>query len=110
MSFLTMNDLAAPLGLLRLLAADFAGLPAVNVDVSTIFPNTLELVSHDDFGAFEAWRSALGIEADSVSYAEQSGGQTRVLQAETDHTGVRLRLTAYSHSHSHQDNAGEVAA
>ncbi|MEU5543569.1 hypothetical protein AB0G85_14410 [Streptomyces sioyaensis] len=108
MTSLTMNDLAAPLGLLRLLAADFAGLPAVNVDVSTIFPNTLELISHDDFGAFEAWRSALDIDAGSVSYAEQSGGRTRVLKAETKHTGVRLCLTAYSHTHQHTE--GEVGA
>ncbi|MFJ9416222.1 hypothetical protein ACIRPT_18860 [Streptomyces sp. NPDC101227] len=108
MTSLTMNDLAAPLGLLRLLAVDFSGLPAMNVDVSTIFPNTLELISHDDFGAFEAWRSALGIEADSVSYAEQSGGRTRVLKAETNHTGVRLCLVAYTHSHQHSE--GEWAA
>ncbi|MFG2137289.1 hypothetical protein [Streptomyces sp. NPDC048650] len=92
----TMNDLAAPLRLLRLLATDFPDLPAMNVDVSTLFPDRLELVSHDDFGTFEAWRAAVGILPESVTYAEQSAGRTRVLRAATDYAGVRLSLIAYS--------------
>ncbi|MCZ0995307.1 hypothetical protein O1L44_22505 [Streptomyces noursei] len=94
-----MSDLVAPLQLLRLLAADFPGLPAMNVEVSTLFPKMLELISHDDFGAFEEWRAALGVRPDAVSYAEQSAGRTRVLRAETDYAGVCLRLTAYSGTH-----------
>ncbi|MFJ5802974.1 hypothetical protein [Streptomyces decoyicus] len=96
---LTMADLATPLRLLRLLAVDHPDLPAVNVDVSTIFPNQLELVSHDDFHAFEAWRSALGIQPETITYAEQSGGRTRLLRAAVDYAGARLCLVAYSSTH-----------
>ncbi|MEK2475535.1 hypothetical protein [Streptomyces noursei] len=105
-----MSDLAVPLRALRLLAADFPGLPAMNVDVSTLFPNQLELVSHDGFGEFEAWRSALGIRSESVEYTEQSGGRTRVLRAETDYSGARLRLTAYSTTHQHAEGAADLTA
>lgn len=98
----TMNDLAAPLRLLRLPATDFPDLPAVNVDVSTIFPDQLELRSHDDFGTFEAWREAVGILPESVTYAEQSAGRTRVLRAATDYAGARLSLIAYSVNPGHE--------
>ncbi|MFG2529259.1 hypothetical protein [Streptomyces sp. NPDC048516] len=99
----TMSDLAAPLRLLRLLATDFPDLPAMNVDVSTLFPDQLELVSHDGFGTFEAWRAAVGILPESVTYAEQSEGQTRVLRAATDYAGTRLSLIAYSANPAHED-------
>ncbi|WP_148588849.1 hypothetical protein [Streptomyces sp. WAC01526] len=106
MSNQTMSDIAAPLRLLRLLAADFPDLPAMNVDVSTIFPDQLELVSHDDFGAFEAWRSVLGIQPETVTYGEQSEGRTRVLRAAVDYGGARLSLVAYSTVPGHE--GGEV--
>ncbi|WP_405837793.1 hypothetical protein OG528_10330 [Streptomyces platensis] len=106
MSTQTMSDIAAPLRLLRLLAADHPDLPAMNVDVSTIFPNQLELVSHDDFGAFEAWRQAAGISSETVTYAEQSQGRTRVLRAAVDYGGARLSLVAYSTVPGHE--RGEV--
>lgn len=105
-----LSDLAAPLRVLRLLAADFPGLPAVNVDVSTIYPDQLELVSHGDFGVFEAWRSALGILPESVEYHEQSGGRTRVLRADIDYAGARLCLVAYSRTHQHSEAATDLPA
>ncbi|MFG2284835.1 hypothetical protein ACGFOU_01935 [Streptomyces sp. NPDC048595] len=96
MSTPVMNDLAAPMRALRLLAADFPELPAVNVNVCTFAPDQLELVSHDNLGAFEAWREAAGILPESVTYKEQSEGRTRVLCASTDYAGVHLRLVGFS--------------
>ncbi|MFD8964398.1 hypothetical protein ACFV0C_05225 [Streptomyces sp. NPDC059568] len=103
MSTPTMNDIAAPLTALRLLATDFPTLPAATVGVSTIFPNRLDLSFHDDFAAFEAWRSALGIDSDTVTYDEQSSGRTRVLTVWADYAGARLRLTGYT---AHPDHIG----
>ncbi|MGW6743243.1 hypothetical protein ACWGDX_21380 [Streptomyces sp. NPDC055025] len=103
MSTPTMTDIAAPLAALRLLAADFPTLPAASVGVSTIFPNRLELSFHGDFAAFEAWRSALGIDSGTVAYGEQSGGRTRVLTVWGDYAGARLRLTGYT---AHPDHVG----
>ncbi|MEV0036586.1 hypothetical protein [Streptomyces sp. NPDC050804] len=103
MSAPTMNDIAAPLAALRLLTADFPTLPAADVGVSTIFPNRLELSFHEDFPAFEAWRSALGIDSDTVTYAEQSSGRTRVLTVWADYAGARLRLIGYT---AHPDHMG----
>ncbi|WP_043265369.1 hypothetical protein [Streptomyces sp. CT34] len=96
MTALTMKDLAAPLHALRLLAWDFPGLPAMDVVMSTVVPNELELASHDDFGAFEAWREALGILPESVTCREQGAGRTRVLRAAVDFDGVRLTLIGFS--------------
>ncbi|MFD5784807.1 hypothetical protein [Streptomyces sp. NPDC126933] len=103
MSAQTMSDVAVPLRALRLLAADFPALPAATVGVSTIFPDRLDVSFHDDFGAFEAWRSALGIDPATVTYGEQSGGRTRVLTAWADYVGARLRLVGYS---THPDHLG----
>ncbi|MFB6983969.1 hypothetical protein [Streptomyces scopuliridis] len=99
----TMTDIAAPLAALRLLAADFPALPAAHVEVSTIFPERLSLSFHDDFAAFEAWRSALGILPDTVTYDEQSGGRTRVLTTSADYAGAHLRLIGYT---THPDHIG----
>ncbi|MGG7574749.1 hypothetical protein [Streptomyces sirii] len=101
MSTLTMNDLAAPLRALRLLTADFPDLPAVNVDVSRHYPGRLELSCHDDLGTFEAWREAVGIPPESVTYKEQSAGCTRVLRAATDYAGVHLSLVGFSETPGH---------
>ncbi|MFI9353142.1 hypothetical protein [Streptomyces lydicus] len=96
MSALTMNGLVAPVRALGLLAADFPDLPAVNVNVSTIYPGRLEVVSYDDLGVFEVWREAVGILPESVTYNEQSAGRTRVLKASIDYAGVHLRLVGFS--------------
>ncbi|SOE13671.1 hypothetical protein SAMN06272775_4647 [Streptomyces sp. 2323.1] len=105
MSAVTMSDLAMPLHVLRLLAWDFPGLPAMDVQVSPIFPNELELASYGDFGAFEAWREALGIRPESVTYREQTAGRTRVLRAAVDVDGVRVCLIGFSAVVSFQDTA-----
>ncbi|MCM2392507.1 hypothetical protein [Streptomyces albipurpureus] len=92
---LTLTALAAPLRLLRVLAADFPNLPAPDVDVSTVFPDHLRLRFHGDFAAFEAWREALVIPSDAITYKEQSS-RTRVLTALTEYSGAALILTGYS--------------
>ncbi|MFF7727678.1 hypothetical protein [Streptomyces sp. NPDC008001] len=96
MSTLSLGDLRAPLVVLRLFGADFAHLPAPCVSVSTIYPDLLELSFHDDLAGFEAWREALGMAAETVSYHEQSAGSTRVLRVESDYAGARVELVGYA--------------
>ncbi|MFJ9377710.1 hypothetical protein [Streptomyces sp. NPDC101455] len=93
---LTLNDLAVPLRVLRLLAMDFGHLPAPSVRVSTIYPDQLELTFYDDLPGFEVWREALGIAPDAVTYREQSDGQTRVLRATVGYEGAVVLLTGYA--------------
>ncbi|WP_326729317.1 hypothetical protein [Streptomyces phaeochromogenes] len=93
---LTLDDLAVPLRALRLLATDFGHLPAPSVQVSTVYPERLELAFHDDLPGFEMWREALGIVPDAVTYREQGDGRTRVLRASVDHAGAVVRLTAFA--------------
>ncbi|PNE41612.1 hypothetical protein [Streptomyces noursei] len=100
MSTLTMSDLAAPVRALRLLAADFPDLPAVDFGISRVFPDLLELSCHDGFSVFEAWREALGIPLDSVTYTELPVSSTRVLEARIDYASVHLRLVGYSPAES----------
>ncbi|MEU9406171.1 hypothetical protein AB0E08_10755 [Streptomyces sp. NPDC048281] len=93
---LTLDSVAAPLRVLRLLAVDFGHLPAPDVHVSTIYPERLELTFYDDLPGFEAWREALGIAPDTVTCREQSGGLTRVLCTTVDYAGTVIRLTGYA--------------
>lgn len=90
-----MEDLTVPLRTLRLLALDFADLPAPTVHVSPIFAERLELSLHDDLGAFEPWRDALGITRDAVDFHTQQDGETWVLEAYTQFAGSTVRLIAY---------------
>lgn len=92
---LTLDDLAVPLRALRLLAADFGHLPAPSVEVSTIYPGRLKLTFFDDLSGFEAWRDALGIAPDAVTYREQSDGRTRVLKATAERAGAGVDLVGY---------------
>ncbi|MEV4927898.1 hypothetical protein [Streptomyces roseoverticillatus] len=96
MSTLSLGGLRAPLVVLRLFGADFAHLPAPCVSVSTVYPDLLTLSFHDDLAGFEAWREALGMAPDSVSYDEQSSGSTRVLRVESDYAGARVELVGFA--------------
>ncbi|MCG7204140.1 hypothetical protein [Streptomyces arenae] len=98
---LTLDGLAVPLRVLRLLAVDFGHLPAPDVDVSPVFPDLLRLRFHDDLAGFETWRDALGIVPDDVVYSEQSGGRTRVLKASVDYAGAALELTGFGDVPAH---------
>lgn len=96
MSAPTMSGLSAAVTVLASLMTRFPDLPAVDVHVSTIFPDQVELSAHNDLGAFEAWREALGIDPGAVVHKIQSRGTTRVLDAHAVFTGIRLRLVGYS--------------
>ena len=93
---LALDDLAVPLRALRLLSLDFGHLAAPNVAVSVIYPGQLELTFHDDLPGFEAWREALGVAPDVVTYREQSGGRTRLLLAAVDYAGAEVHLTGFA--------------
>jgi hypothetical protein len=93
---LTLDSLAVPLRVLRLLTVDFGHLPAPDVHVSTIYPEQLELTFFDDLPGFEAWREALGITPHAVTYREQNDGLTRVLRTTVDYAGGIVRLTGYA--------------
>ncbi|MFF4898761.1 hypothetical protein [Streptomyces sp. NPDC001068] len=91
---LTLDGLAVPVRVLRLLAADFGHLPAPDIEVSTVFPERLGLHFHGNLADFETWRDALGIAPDDVAYREQSG-TTSVLRASVDYAGAVLELVGY---------------
>ncbi|WCD99487.1 hypothetical protein PGH47_29010 [Streptomyces sp. HUAS 31] len=92
---LTLDDLAAPLSVLRLLAVDFGHLPAPTVNVTPIYPDQLELALHSDLTDFEAWREALGVAPDNVDYHVQGDGRTGVLRSTFTYAGVELELVGY---------------
>ncbi|WP_030751672.1 hypothetical protein [Streptomyces sp. NRRL F-5135] len=93
----TLNDLSAPLLALRLLAVEFAHLPAPSVSVSTVYPDLLHLSFHDGgFASFEAWREALEIDPAEVVHHVQGDGRTGVLDVHGVFAGARLRLTGYT--------------
>ncbi|MEU8988665.1 hypothetical protein AB0C98_19815 [Streptomyces sp. NPDC048558] len=93
---LTLDELAAPLRVLRLLAADFGHLPAPDVDLSRIYPERLTLRFHEGLHAFEAWREALAVPPEKVTHGVQLDGITRVLKASTDYAGAEVHLHGYS--------------
>jgi hypothetical protein len=100
---LTLEGLSVPLRALRLLAVDFGHLPAPLVHVSPVDARRLELSLHDvdpggvaAFAAFEAWRTALGITPEAVTYHVQDNGLTRVLRAAGVFAGVEVMLTAFA--------------
>jgi hypothetical protein len=93
---LTLDDLAAPLRVLRLLAADFGHLPAPDVDTSHIYPDRLTLRFHGGLDAFEAWREALAVPPENVTHGVQSSGMTRVLKASIHYAGAEVHLHGYT--------------
>ncbi|MFE2580373.1 hypothetical protein [Streptomyces sp. NPDC059378] len=99
MSTPLLHSLSAPLATLRLLTVDFPHLSAPNIDVSPLCPNQLSLSWHDfngGFVAFEAWRSALGIHPDAVTFHVQRDGQTGVLNVQAAYGGADIELTGYT--------------
>ena len=93
---LTLDGLAVPLRVLRLLVADFGHLPAPDVDLSRMYPDRLTLRFHDDLSTFEAWREALAVPSEKVTYGVQGNGMTRVLKASTDYAGADVHLHGYT--------------
>ncbi|NUS81019.1 MAG: hypothetical protein HOV70_33085 [Streptomyces sp.] len=93
---LTLDDLAVPLRMLRLLTVDFGHLTAPTVQVGTIWPDLVQLSFHGGLAGFEEWREALGIAPDAVTHRTQSAGRTRVLLASGEFAGATVKLVAYS--------------
>ncbi|MEW1923823.1 hypothetical protein [Streptomyces sp. NPDC088360] len=91
----TLHDLSTALTALRIVSADLAELPAPAVRVTPIYPTLLELSLHDDLGAFEPWRNALGIARQDIDFRTQGDGRTWVLCATTDYAGARVKLIAF---------------
>ncbi|MEU0646154.1 hypothetical protein [Streptomyces umbrinus] len=91
----TLDDLAVPMRALRLLAVDFGHLPAPTVSISPIYPDRLELSVHFGLPGFEAWREALNVAPEDVTYREQSGGRTCVLRTSAAYAGAELELIGY---------------
>ncbi|MEV5944494.1 hypothetical protein [Streptomyces sp. NPDC051994] len=92
---MNLIDLSRPLAVLKELAAEFPLLPAPTIAVTTIYPNRLEMSFHDNFGDFEAWREALGIDPASVRHNLQSGDTTCVLHGTAVRDDVTVELIAY---------------
>ncbi|MET9426318.1 hypothetical protein [Streptomyces sp. NPDC003036] len=90
-----LGDMGAPLLALRLLSVDYPHLPAPCVSLSTVYPERLELSFHNDLGAFEAWREALGIEPLNVAHHVHGDGRTCVLGVHVDYAGAELHLTGF---------------
>ncbi|WP_069627199.1 hypothetical protein [Streptomyces niveus] len=94
MNALSLADLSVPLRALRMLAVEFPGLPAVDVRVSPIHPDLLNLSLHHDLPAFEAWRYALVISPDAVAWHGDAG--TFWLEGHTTFAGARVHLTGFA--------------
>ncbi len=92
-----LADLTVPVTALIALEAKFPHLPAPCVNVTTIFPDRLELSFHyDDFAAFEAWREALNMLPTDVEHHVQGSGTTAVRSVHGRFAGARVRLVGYS--------------
>ncbi|MFI6696692.1 hypothetical protein ACIBLA_34090 [Streptomyces sp. NPDC050433] len=94
MNALAFADLSVPLRALRTLAVEFPELPAVDVRLTPIYPDRLELAIHHDLPAFEAWRTALGISPDAVAWHGDAG--TFWLEGETTFAGATVHLTGFA--------------
>ncbi|GGK23719.1 hypothetical protein GCM10011583_64570 [Streptomyces camponoticapitis] len=94
MNALALTDLDVPLRALRTLAVEFPDLPAVDVQVSQVYPDRLELSIHNNLTAFEAWRTALGISPDAVAWH----GEARMfwLEGVTTFAGAAVHLTGFA--------------
>ncbi|MEV7400132.1 hypothetical protein AB0N93_06940 [Streptomyces sp. NPDC091267] len=96
MSAQTLADLSRPLTLLRLIVSEHPGLAAPTVAVSPLYPERLTLSFHDDFPGFEAWRQALKIAPEDVSYRVQGGRRTGVLDVHAAYGGADIRLIGFA--------------
>jgi hypothetical protein len=94
----TLDDMRAPLRALAALATHHAGLPAPWVSASTVYPGRLQLsFHHGRLSAFEAWREALGVPPEAVTYTVLLGTGEPMLEAFTEYAGARVELIGYGH-------------
>ncbi|MFI0718900.1 hypothetical protein [Streptomyces sp. NPDC021224] len=76
------------------ITATLGHLPAADINLSPVFPDHLTVAIHDDLGAFEQWRQALGVPATAIDYAAHRHHMT--LRAATPFAGATIDLVAYA--------------
>ncbi|MFH9953291.1 hypothetical protein ACH4OX_03610 [Streptomyces roseolus] len=92
-----LSDLTGPVTALIALEAKFPHLPAPCVNLTTVFPDRLELSFHyDDFTAFETWREALNMPAADVEHHVQGNGTTAVRTVHGLFAGADTWLVGYA--------------
>jgi hypothetical protein len=102
----TLDDMRAPLRALAVLATHHAGLPAPQVSASTLYPGCLRLsFHHGRLSAFEAWREALGVAPEAVTYTVLLGTGEPLLEAAAEFAGARVELIGYGHPNT-RDRGG----
>ncbi|WP_329033800.1 hypothetical protein OIE71_15990 [Streptomyces sp. NBC_01725] len=94
MNALSLADLSVPLRALRTLAVEFADLPAVDVQVSPIYPDLLNLALHHNLPGFEVWRAALDISPDAVAWHGDAG--MFWLEGKTVFAGAHVHLVGFA--------------
>ncbi|MFF4847023.1 hypothetical protein [Streptomyces sp. NPDC001194] len=85
-----------PFEVLALFAIEYPHLSAPCVNITTVYPDRLELAFHNDVPGFEAWCAALDISPGRVHHSVQSDHRTAVRKVELDYVGARLRLISYA--------------
>lgn len=90
----TVADQGAPLAAMAQIAAAFRHLPAATLEVGAVYPEDLTVRLHDGLDDFEAWREALGIPVDDITFSARPSGIT--LKARTKFAGAALDLIGYS--------------
>ncbi|PWI43296.1 hypothetical protein [Streptomyces sp. ICBB 8177] len=81
------------------LLAAFPDLPAASFEITTLVTADavgpgVRVALHDDLGAFETWRAALGIDPGAVGHTELI--TCRCLKAQTQFAGVPLVLVGFA--------------
>ncbi|HEY5835966.1 hypothetical protein [Streptomyces sp.] len=94
------------LSALTQIAVSLGHLPAANIDISSVYPDRLFIRLHDNLGAFEAWRDALGIPADAVFYRSGASGMT--LKAESRYAAATIELTAQAPGEPRRPRTGNT--
>lgn len=84
-------DLATSVAAVTALIAKHPLLPADEITPSA---NGLRVDLHGGFADFEAWREALGVPTENVTFRNNSGGTT--MRTETEFAGLPLTLVGYS--------------
>lgn len=90
----TLAQQRPALGALAQMAGAFAHLPGAHLDISPTYPDQLTISVHDDLGAFEVWREALGITPDAVSYKALTSHMH--IKAEGTFAGAAVELVGYA--------------
>lgn len=91
-----LADLRGPLEVLSLFAIEYPHLSAPCVNITTIYPDRLELAFRDNAIGFEGWCAALDISPELVHHSVHDGHRTAVRKVELDYAGACLRLISYA--------------